>query len=75
MPPSCPKSSPGRFCSTRAFGLSSSALIFFRRLGSSVIAHKYWWFVFATTVAGWVACIADIDYSCTASNIEYIMGE
>ncbi|KAK5993821.1 hypothetical protein PT974_07258 [Cladobotryum mycophilum] len=43
-----------------------SFLLFFRRLGSK-ITHQYniwWWIICVLTFAGWVACIADIDYKC-----------
>ncbi|KAI1074869.1 hypothetical protein F5B20DRAFT_585879 [Whalleya microplaca] len=53
-----------------------SFLMFFRRLGSEIKAHKIWWrVVFVLTLAGWIASIADFDYRCAAGGITYVMTE
>ncbi|RYP77926.1 hypothetical protein DL769_003299 [Monosporascus sp. CRB-8-3] len=51
-----------------------SFLMFFRRLGSEIKAHKVWWrVVFILTLAGWIASVSDFDYRCSTSDITYIL--
>ncbi|KAK8040134.1 hypothetical protein PG993_008545 [Apiospora rasikravindrae] len=53
-----------------------SFLVFFRRLGFKVNRkHFWWWFVFAVTACGGIVAIVDLDFSCTLTDIEYIMAE
>lgn len=53
-----------------------SFLVFLRQLGSKAKSHQIWWWVVTTlTLAAWVACVADIDYKCTLSDLEYISGK
>lgn len=57
------------------WSIKFSFLLFFRRLGTDIIAPKYWWFVTVLTACGLIACIGDIDYVCTLKDIMYIMSE
>ncbi|KAK4214369.1 hypothetical protein QBC37DRAFT_387250 [Rhypophila decipiens] len=57
------------------WSIKFSFLLFFRRLGTDIIAPKYWWFVTVCTACGLIACIGDIDYTCTLKDIMYIMVE
>lgn len=51
-----------------------SFLMFFRRLGTRATGDRVWWWtVFVLAGIGWVACIADIDFNCSTSDITYIM--
>ncbi len=52
-----------------------SFLVFFRRLGSSLVVRKYWWVVTVITTLGLIACIGDIDYKCATANMEYLVSE
>lgn len=52
-----------------------SFLVFLRQLGSKAKSHQIWWWVVTSlTLAAWVACVADIDYKCTLSGMDYISG-
>ncbi|CAH0038138.1 unnamed protein product [Clonostachys solani] len=50
-----------------------SFMLFFRRLGDGVLSKVWWWAVMVLTAIGWVACIADIDWGCSLSEITFIM--
>ncbi|KND94611.1 hypothetical protein TOPH_00772 [Tolypocladium ophioglossoides CBS 100239] len=53
-----------------------SFLVFFRRLLGSKTTREGkigWWVICALVVAGWVACVADIDYKCTINDNTYIL--
>ncbi len=57
---------------TCIWSVKASFLVFFYRLGA-VIEHRWWWWtVVVLTFCGWVACIADIDYQCSVSDITWI---
>ncbi|KAL9002679.1 MAG: hypothetical protein Q9188_004405 [Gyalolechia gomerana] len=56
------------FFYTSLWAVKFSFLLFFRRLGHNVTGwHKvFWWSVFGFTVATYLVCIGDIQYSCLA---------
>ena len=58
------------FFYTSLWAVKISFLIFFRRLGQNVRRQKVlWWTVFAFTVATYIICIGNIQFSCLAQAI------
>ncbi|KAL8837434.1 MAG: hypothetical protein Q9170_002518 [Blastenia crenularia] len=55
------------FFYTSLWAVKFSFLLFFRRLGQNVRGQQiFWWLVFGFTVATYLICIGDIQYSCLA---------
>ena len=56
------------------WAIKFSLLFFFRRLCSHVRGQKiWWWFVFILTILAYIACIADIGFTCARGSIQYIL--
>ncbi|KID92671.1 hypothetical protein MGU_00260 [Metarhizium guizhouense ARSEF 977] len=63
-------------CHTSLWAVKYSCLVFFRRIlgPQAPRAKKIWcWVVGILLLAGWVSCVAMIDYKCSANDIKYIM--
>lgn len=61
------------FFYTSLWSVKISFLLFFRRLSQNVSGQKVlWWCVLAFTLASYVVCIGDIQYSCLAAPFESI---
>jgi hypothetical protein len=56
------------------WSVKMSFLLFFRRLGISVLGQEYiWWPVFVFTLATYFACIGTIQYNCLVVPLQVIM--
>ncbi|KAJ5691623.1 hypothetical protein N7488_012358 [Penicillium malachiteum] len=56
------------------WAIKFSFLAFFLQLGSKAKSHRIWWYiVLAVTLGVYIACVADVDYRCSLSGLEYIM--
>lgn len=56
------------FFYTGLWAVKFSFLLFFKRLGQNVARQKVlWWCVFGFTVATYLVCLGDIQYSCLAA--------